>query len=87
MTSAAPDWTPVASKDASASLATRTDCGAASRNFRTLPAGSSSYVWFKNALVALQKRPFGEFSTLPLVWPLIALTIGGVAYGLLDLGP
>jgi len=84
LTSMAPDWTPAPSNSARVSHWTRTGGGAANRGVRTLPAGSPSVHWFENALAGLQGRSIENFSTLLLVWHLIALSICCVAYDLLD---
>jgi hypothetical protein len=58
--------------------------GVVSRGIRTSPAAAPSTSKLNFALKTLQNRSIAKFSTLLLVLHLIILTIGCMAYDLLD---
>jgi hypothetical protein len=82
--SLSPDWTPASSKSDEVCDAAQVAGEPGSQDSRTAGVVSPSALTFKNALTELQKRRIAKFATLLLVWSLIALAIGSVAYDLLS---
>ena len=60
-----------------------TAAGDSAAGSRLMIAGSTSVPKVKHALISLQNRSIVRFGTLRLVWHLLLITIGSVAYELL----
>jgi hypothetical protein len=79
-----PNWTAAPEQLALVSSSIGPGDGVVSRGNRTPPAAAPSTLKLGFELRTLQNRSIAKFSTLLLVWHLIILTIGGMAYDLLD---
>ncbi|MDB5108095.1 MAG: hypothetical protein JWM69_1036 [Candidatus Binatus sp.] len=79
-----PEWTSTTTRCALGWQASRTGSDGASRGKELAPAGSPSVSVLESTLITLQKRTIAILSPLLLVFDLILLTMGGMAYELLD---